>query len=258
MNLETALEPRLWNAVRASIEARKYTAAILDGIHLLTDVIRDRSGLEGDGVALVGAAFGGTSPKLKVNRLQTESEQNVQRGMEAMLRGLYQAVRNPRSHDAHQDSEQDARALLLFIDYLLRMVDKSGTPFSVQTIVARVLDPDFVASDRYASILVKEIPHKKRLAVCREVFARRKEVDREKVKFFFSAILSQMPSEDVAEVDTTVSQELRETSDEDTIRFVLGAMPASMWPRLDEAARLRIENKLIQSVKEGKWSRHLD
>jgi uncharacterized protein (TIGR02391 family) len=155
MNLETALEPRLWEAIRTSIEARRFTPAILDAIHLLTDVIRERSGLEGDGVALVGAAFGGDSPKLKINRLQTESEQNIQRGMEAMLRGLYQAIRNPRSHEAWDDNERDAKALLLFVDYLLRIVDKSGSPFSLQALVARVLDPDFVPSERYAALLTK-------------------------------------------------------------------------------------------------------
>src|SRR5258708_16281281 len=123
MNLETALEPRLWEAVRASIEAGKFTVGILDAIHLLTDVNRERSGLESDGVALIGAAFGGNSPKLKVNRLRTESEQNTQRGMETMLRGLYQAIRNPRSHESLQDNERDAKTLLLFVDYLLLVVD---------------------------------------------------------------------------------------------------------------------------------------
>ena len=35
-------------------EARNYTAAILDAIHFLSDLIRECAGLEGDGVALVG------------------------------------------------------------------------------------------------------------------------------------------------------------------------------------------------------------
>lgn len=93
MNLETTIQPRLWDVIRASIESRNFSAAVLDAIHFLSDVIRERSGLEGDGVALIGAAFGGNSPKLKVNRLQTESEQNVQRGVESLLRGIFQAVR---------------------------------------------------------------------------------------------------------------------------------------------------------------------
>jgi uncharacterized protein (TIGR02391 family) len=140
MNLETRLEPRLWEAIRTSAEGRNFKAAVLDGIHLLSDVIRERSGADGDGVALVGAAFGGNNPKLKVNRLQTESEQNVQKGIEAMLRGLYQAIRNPLSHGTHLDSERDSEAILLFVDYLLRIVDQSRSPFSLSTLVARVLD----------------------------------------------------------------------------------------------------------------------
>jgi uncharacterized protein (TIGR02391 family) len=253
MNLETAVEPRLWEAVRASIEARQYTPAILDSIHLLTDVIRERSCLEGDGVALIGAAFGGNSPKLKVNRLQTESEQNIQRGMEAMLRGLYQAIRNPRSHEAHHDNERDANALLLFVDFLLRVVDQSGSPFSLATLVGRILDPDFVPSQRYAELLVGEIPPKKLLATCREVFARRAEGNNEKLQFFFAAALSRISADESDELCKLLSQELRETNDEATIRFVLSVFPSTFWLRLDEIARLRIENKLIASVKEGRW-----
>jgi uncharacterized protein (TIGR02391 family) len=253
INLETTLDPRLWEAVRASLEARKFTAGILDGIHFLTDVIRERSGVEGDGIALVGAAFGGSSPKLKVNRLRTETEQNIQRGTEQMLRGLYQAIRNPRSHEAYEDSESDAGALILFIDYLLRIVDKSGSPFSLATLVSRILDPDFAPRDRYAELLVAEIPGKKLLATCREVFARRAEADHAKVRFFFGVAISRMSAEENSELCSILSQELRETNDDATIRFVLAAFPSAIWPKLDEIARLRMEHKLLASVKEGKW-----
>ncbi len=253
MNFETSLDPRLWEAVRASVEARKFTGAILDAIHLLSDVIRERSGLDGDGVALIGSAFGGSLPKLKVTRLQTESEQNVQRGVEALLRGLYQAIRNPRSHGAAQDDERDATALLLFVDYLLRVVDKSRSPFSLPAFVGRILDPDFVPNERYATLLVKEIPGNRRLATSREVFARRSEADGDKVAFFFRAILAVMSSEETAELCEVMSGELRQTDDDDTIRFLLQAFPADFWPRLDEVARLRSENKLIRSVADGKW-----
>jgi uncharacterized protein (TIGR02391 family) len=253
MNPETSVEPRLWEAVRASWEARKFTSAILDATYLLSDVIRERSGLEGDGVPLIGSAFGGISPKLKVNRLQTESEQNIQRGVEALLRGLYQAIRNPRSHGAYQDDERDAVALLLFVDYLLRVVDKSRSPFSLAAFVGRVLDPDFVPNERYSTLLVKEIPANRRLVACREVFARRSEADAGKVAFFFRAILAVLSAEETTELCEVISDVLRQTDDDGTIRFVLQAFPADFWSHLDEVARLRIENKLIRSVEEGKW-----
>jgi uncharacterized protein (TIGR02391 family) len=253
MNLETRLEPRLWETVRTSLEARKFTAAILDAVYLLSDVIRERSGLEGDGVALIGAAFGGSSPKLKVNRLQTESEQNVQRGVEGLLRGVYQAIRNPRSHGVHQDEERDAVAILLFIDYLLRVVDQSRSPFSLSAFVGRLLDPDFVPKERYAELLVNDIPENKRLAVCREVFGRRAEGDAQKLRFFFEMVLGVMSPDDKSEFLALLSEELEQTNDEATIRFVLAAFPSNIWPQLGEIARLRIENKLVRSAKEGKW-----
>lgn len=254
MNLETRLEPRLWDAIRTSVEARNYTGAVLDAVHLLSDVIRERAGLEGDGVALVGAAFGGSSPKLKVNRLQTDSEQNVQRGVESLLRGLYQAIRNPRSHGPYQDDERDGIAILLFVDYLLRVVDQSRSPFSLSTFVTRVLDPDFVPNPRYAQLLISEIPVGKRLATCREIFAKRTGADSAKVHYFFEAILATMPSDDINELYEVLSEELRHTDDDETVRFVLGAFPPELWPRLDEVARLRIENKLIKSIRDGRWS----
>jgi uncharacterized protein (TIGR02391 family) len=251
MNLETRVDPRLWEAIRSSVEARQFTAAVLDAIHLLSELIRERSGLEGDGLTLVGSAFGGSSPKLKVNRLQTESEQNVQKGVEALLRGMYQAIRNPRSHDTYHDDERDAVAIVLFLDYLLRIVDKSTPPFTLSSCVARILDRDFVPNERYAQLLLEEIPEKRRLAVCRELFVRRREANRKRVAVFFQCILKVLNDDEKAEFSELVSRELRETDDDDTVRFVRGALPAEIWPTLSEIARLRIEHKLIVSIESG-------
>jgi uncharacterized protein (TIGR02391 family) len=70
MNLETKLDPRLWDAIRETYETRNFTSAILDAMHFLSDLLRERTGLESDGAALVGEAFGGNSPKLKVKSLR--------------------------------------------------------------------------------------------------------------------------------------------------------------------------------------------
>ena len=144
-------------------------------------------------------------------------------------------------------------AILLFLDYLLRIVDQSRTPFSLAAFVARLLDPDFVPKERYAMLLVKELPPKHRLATCRDVFARRAEGDAKKLRVFFDAVFSVMSLDERAELCELLSVELRQTDDEETIRFVLGAFAPDLWPRLDELARLRIENKLIGSVRDGKW-----
>ena len=253
MNLETRLEPKLWEAVRANAEPRKFGNAVLDAIHFLSEVIRERSGLEGDGAALVGQAFGGNSPTLKVNKLQTESDQNVQRGMEALFRGVFQAIRNPRSHGPFEETERDATAIILFLDYLLRVVDQSKSPFSLALCVEKILDSAFVPSKRYATLLTEEIPVSKRLAVCREVFQHRSESHSTKLKHFFARVLEVMSEADQADLATSVSEELRQTSDDGTIIFVVDAFPTAFWSSLSEVARLRVAHKLVQSVIAGRF-----
>lgn len=148
MNIQTILDERLWRALQSSYENRNFTAAILDAIYFLNDMIRQKTGLESDGTALAGQAFGGKVPRLKVNHLQTESERNIQAGLEQILRGLYQGIRNPRSHEKYNDSQEDADAIIVFIGYLVRVIDQSKTPFTKSEFIGRVFDPHFVKSSR--------------------------------------------------------------------------------------------------------------
>src|ERR1700723_1018020 len=98
LNLSSVISERLWLAVRGTYEVGNYSGAILDSIYFLSDVIRDKSGLESDGLQLVGAAFSGANPIVKVNSLHSPSDQDEQKGVHFLLMGLYSAIRNPRSH----------------------------------------------------------------------------------------------------------------------------------------------------------------
>jgi|ERR1700730_9288824 len=253
MNLETKLDPRVWEAVREAYQARNFTSAILDAMHFLSDLLRERTGLESDGVALVGEAFGGSSPKLKVNALQSESERNVQKGVEQLLRGAYQAIRNPRSHGRINDTEDDSQAIILFVNYLVKLVGESKAPFSKTAFVTRVFDPDFVASERYAELLVNEIPGKKRLEVFFDVYRSKCDGKGASLKFFFAALLETLQDEEKHSVYETISEELKQTDDESTIRVIIQAFDPELWLQLDESARLRTENKLIRSIKTGQY-----
>ena len=104
MNLSSSIDERLWLSVRATYEATNYSGAILDSIYFLSDVIRDKSGLDSDGLQLVGAAFSGTNPIIKVNPLHTQSDQDEQKGVHFLLMGIYSAIRNPRSHGRQSDT----------------------------------------------------------------------------------------------------------------------------------------------------------
>lgn len=251
MNLQTSIRSDLWLSISNSYLKENYTPAILDAMHHLSSVLRDKTGVDGDGASLVGQALGGDSPRLRVNKLQTETERSVQKGMEHLLRGLYLAVRNPRGHEQIEDSKDTADAIICFIDYLLNVLAEAQEPFTLSGFLEGVFDPDFVSSGRYAELLVNDIPVNKRLDTLIEVFRQRSEGDGRKLAFVVSAIIAKLNTDQVDQFLIMVSDELKVVRDEPSIRSVLQLLPPGLWPRLSEAARLRIENRLLRSIREG-------
>lgn len=126
MDLKSHIKPELWNAICKTYEAENYSPAILDAMHYLSEILREKSGEDGDGARLVASVLGGDSPKLRLNNLQTETEKNIQRGILQILTGMYMAIRNPRSHEqANGDTVETANAIIYFINYLLKQIDNS-------------------------------------------------------------------------------------------------------------------------------------
>lgn len=254
MNIETILDQRLWQAVQSTYNDRNFTGAILDAIYCLSDLIREKTGLQSDGTALIGQAFGGKSPKLKVNKLQTESEKNIQAGVEQILRGFYQAIRNPRSHGKHEDKQGDADAIIMFINFLIDIIDQSKAPFTKSEFIKRVFDSHFVEKERYAQLLASEIPPKKRLEVMLEIFRNRETGDGKKLKYFVNALLPQLAKEDQVDFYATISEELNFADTDSAIRTILQIFP-DCFIHLSEAARLRTENKLIECIGQGLYNK---
>jgi uncharacterized protein (TIGR02391 family) len=254
MNLQALINPQLWLAISNTYETGNYSHAILDAMHHLSDVLREKSGLDGDGAPLVGAALGGQSPVLRVNKLQTETERNIQKGLEQILRGMYQAIRNPRSHEQIEDDKDTADSIIYFANYLLSILEESQEPFTIPGFLDRVFDKHFVQSARYAELLVAEIPIGKRLDVLIEIYRRKQEGNGSNLQYVVKELLKQLPEDQTAQFLVVASEELKVTQDEIDIRLTLQVLPPSLWPGLSEASRLRAENILIKSIQEGQSS----
>jgi uncharacterized protein (TIGR02391 family) len=254
MNIETLLDQRLLSAIQSTYSDRNFTGAILDAIYFLSDLIREKTALQSDGTALAGQALGGKSPRLKVNKLETESERNIQAGVEQLLRGLYQAVRNPRSHGKHLDKQEDADAIILFINYLAHIIDQSKAPFTKSEFLKRVFDPLFVEKERYAQLLASEIPPKYRLEVILDVFRSRETGEGKKLAYFVSALLPKLTKEQKSQLYSAMSEELKLSDSDAAIRTIIEIFPNDSLSHLDESARLRTENKLIQSITQGSFT----
>ncbi|MDN3365409.1 TIGR02391 family protein [Priestia megaterium] len=252
MDLERTISSELWATIQKNYENASYKNAILDAMHLLTETIRNKTGLEGDGHALVGSAFGGENPKIQLNKLQTESEKNVQNGMQELLRGLYRAIRNPRSHDSSNDSVADADAIIHFIDYILKSIEKSKLSFEKSIFLQRVFDSNYVKTSRYSELLVKEIPIRQRPEIAIAVILGRKKGDIYSTGHFLKALVEELDEQGLRRVFQVVSEELKYTDSIKDISTILHAIPGQYWLNIDEAVRLRIEHQIYKSLSEGR------
>lgn len=60
-------------------------------------------------------------------------------------------------------------------------------------------------------------------------------------------LISVLEEEEVSQVYELIAEELKTVDDDATIRQTIGLLDGQNWPRVDQAARLRIENRLIKS-----------
>lgn len=255
MDLKRSINQNLWEAIEKNYESESYSSAILDAMHLLTDTIRNKTGLEGDGSSLIGQAFGSENPKIKLNKLQTESEKNIQKGVQDLLRGLYTAIRNPRSHDKSSDIKEDADAIINFIGYVLKIIDASKVSFEESTFLQRVFDKYYVKDSEYSDLLVNEVPKRQRVNIGISVILKRKTGDIYNLRYFMGSLFKKLEENEILQIYKVISEELKYTDSNEDISTILALITDSHWNKLDKVVKLRIENILFEDVKLGNFNR---
>ena len=119
------LHPEVLKYCRAELMQNNYFHAVFEATKGLAQRIRDKAGVDGDGVALVNHVFLSDSPILAFNTLRTQTERSEQRGVAELLKGCFSAVRNPLAHEPKilWDGEDDAADYFTLISLLHRKLD---------------------------------------------------------------------------------------------------------------------------------------
>lgn len=153
--------------------------------------------------------MGGNAPLVALSALSTVSEKDEQKGMEQFILGIYVGIRNPRTHDAIEDSEDYAIKALVTVDLALGYLKREAQEFDIQGFVDRLYDPHFVPSPEYAQALVAEVPPPAVDAVFAEGFARQDQGDAQNLKFAFTALYQLMNDEQLGAVTRQIGEILR-------------------------------------------------
>lgn len=120
-----AIHPEVLRFCEAELLQDNYFHALLEANKGLAQRIRDLSGVQLDGAALVDKVFSVQNPILALNRLVTESERSEQTGYATLLKGCFGAIRNPLAHTPRLfwDGEDDAADILSMLSLLHRKLD---------------------------------------------------------------------------------------------------------------------------------------
>lgn len=258
MTIRNEIDVELWGAVQKNYEAENYTGSILDAVFKLTDTIRNKTGLEGDGASLIGQAFGGEDPRIKLNKLQTDSEKDIQKGIQDILRGIYSGIRNPRSHDAMTDDKLSADSIIVFINYLLKLIDQSKLRFSEEELLARVFDPYYVKTKEYSKLLVQDIPKRQRANIAIQTILKRNSGDIYALGCFLQELLEQLEPAELSRVYKVISDELKITTDEKDIRYLVHICPGKYWPNIEPSVRMRVESIIFEDFSHGRYDAKTD
>ncbi len=118
------LHPTVFAASYGNFKAGHYRDAVLNSIVSVFDLIRQRSGSDGDGAKLVGEVFGGDKPALVLSELETESGRSDQKGFLQIFQGAYVGIRNPKAHSLESDMDAPkALQYLIFASMLARRIE---------------------------------------------------------------------------------------------------------------------------------------
>jgi uncharacterized protein (TIGR02391 family) len=122
----TLLHARVIQSSLRHYEDGDYREAVLNAMLALTETIREKSGLDGDGVGLASKVFKPEDPVLVFSEVQTISGRDEHEGFHKLMLGAFQGVRNPKSHRSISDlTAQSAAQYLVFISLLIRRVEEA-------------------------------------------------------------------------------------------------------------------------------------
>ncbi|MGP9799542.1 TIGR02391 family protein [Rheinheimera sp. NSM] len=125
--LKELLDPAVEQAAYRHYLAGHYREAALNAVMAVFDLLRQKSGLDLDGAALVTQALSLENPILQLADIKSQSGRSIQVGFIDMLKGAYAGIRNPKAHRLETDLNAVSTAqYLVFASLLARKLAASN------------------------------------------------------------------------------------------------------------------------------------
>lgn len=92
------IHSKIYEYCNSELISENYFHSVFEAVKSIAEEIRQRTCLTLDGAELIDRALSVTNPLIKINSLQTETEQSEQKGFSNLIKGVFGMFRNTTAH----------------------------------------------------------------------------------------------------------------------------------------------------------------
>lgn len=245
----------LWEIIKVHYEKECYTDCLKDACLYVIQLVQEKSDAEDlDGEKLITNVFSEKSPKLLINNNQTQTEKDEQRGFGFILRGIICAIRNPISHKNNfKFTKEEVDSILMFISsYILPRLDDSKDFGYVDDWFDFIFISNNNDSQKYSDTILESIPKKEKYDLMIKVVENLSLIKENKYKYFINKLLEELSKKEKDEIILLLNKKLIKVGDGNYLRMLFNHFEPVIWKKLDKLVKIRIEEIVFNSIKEGK------
>ena len=249
------LDKNLWNSIKLHYEKECYTDVVKDACLYLIEIIQDKSERNDlDGEALINTVFSEKNPQLLINNNQTISEKDEQRGFFYILRGIICGMRNPISHTKKiKYSKEESESIILFINnYILRKLDDSKDFGYTDDWFDFIFFKNNNDSKKLSDAILEKMRKKEKYDLMISIVDNLSQIENGKYYYIINELYNSLSKQEKDEIIILLNKKLIDAGDGQYLRKFFNHFDASIWKKLDNLVRVRIEEMIIKSIEDGK------
>lgn len=122
------IHPKIYEYCNSELIAENYFHSVFEAVKSIAEDIRQRTTLTLDGAELIDKALSVTNPLIKINSLQSDTEQSEQKGFSNLIKGVFGMFRNTTAHTPKvvwTITEDEALDIMTTISMIHKKLDKN-------------------------------------------------------------------------------------------------------------------------------------
>lgn len=249
------IDKEFWKAIGTHYEKECYEDTLKDACLYIIELIQEKSeNYDLDGEKLINNIFSEKNPKLLINKNQTNSEKDEQRGYGYIIKGLICAIRNPLSHNKNiKYSKETTDSILLFINfYILPKLDDTKEFGYVDNWFDFVFLDNDNDSEKISNKILDSINKKDKFILMKNIVENLTQIKEGKYFYFINTLYESLSLKCKNEIIVILNRKLIKAKDDRYLRMFFNHFDPKIWNELDGLVTVRIEEMVTDSIRSGK------